>query len=68
VLKASNELLGMSIGFFCMFVVSKVAKKNVTEIHHKNVGLLRMATGTKIFNILKSSMLIPTIYLYALDL
>ena len=51
-----------------MFVVSKVAKKNVTEIHRKNVGLLRTATGAKIFNILKSSMLIPTIYLYALDL
>ena len=50
-----------------MFVVSKVAKKNVPEIHRKNVGLLRMATGTKIFNILKTFYAQPHNYLYALD-
>lgn len=67
-LKVFNELLGMSIGFFCMFVVLKVVKKNVIEIYRKNVGLFRMVIGIKIFNILKSFMFIFIIYLYVLDL
>jgi hypothetical protein len=58
----------MSIGFFFRSAVARVTQKIVMEIHQKSIALLKMGTGTKVFNILESPMLIPAIYLYALCL
>ena len=57
----------MSIGFLCGVFVSKDMEKILTKIAGKNLGIIHMAADTKVFRILKSSMLITINNLSALD-
>jgi hypothetical protein len=50
-----------------MVFVSKDMEKILTKIAGKNLGIIHMAADTKVFRILKSSMLITINNLSALD-
>jgi len=39
----------MSIGFFCMFTVAKVTRKNGTKIYPEKVASLKVSTVAKVY-------------------